>query len=525
MCGDHNHEISEAEFRLHPKQRKLDLGSQEEIANLLCMGPDKKLLRDKLMQITGKVILMKDIHNIKTRLVNTKLQSKSTLSESYDPKDVIHLSDIGDGVHVVDNPQDKVSDEIQIPLSHIPSSQVINNQSTVMIHSAQQTLNQDVDQSCYMEAQAYQQPANMFTINIQSFQPPQLYSVASQPFQTSVPSIMPVSNILQNVHSVEPTCSADHFQHWSGIEGKHSLQEKNYQPLTAVALSQTQHNEELHCVPLLNQQQTVLISPPSPIYTTLASPQDISNKRKSKRNPRVTTKVKKQRLKGRAAVMTYVKKKRKCPIQTDKDHLIKKYFQKAAVNLFFNERLNSAGNKLLKNLPAVQGISKMSEKISENKCHDLLKPLAWLFGKWRSEDGKGQYPTVSDFTYAEEVEFFPIGMKPIVEYKFYSWKPENGLPLHRETGFIRIKPETNHIAFVSAHNLGVVEIQEGEVTGQELTVETTNLGRTSFNKPPEVKTLKRKLKRIGDQLEQVIDMQTTKTEMTEHLRITFKKTE
>ena len=51
------------------------------------------------------------------------------------------------------------------------------------------------------------------------------------------------------------------------------------------------------------------------------------------------------------------------------------------------------------------------------KYNEALKPLSWLFGKWRSEQGMGKYPTIQDFTYIEEAEFSPIGMQPNVEYK------------------------------------------------------------------------------------------------------------
>uniref|UniRef100_A0A0B6Z6E5 THAP4-like heme-binding domain-containing protein n=2 Tax=Arion vulgaris TaxID=1028688 RepID=A0A0B6Z6E5_9EUPU len=167
----------------------------------------------------------------------------------------------------------------------------------------------------------------------------------------------------------------------------------------------------------------------------------------------------------------------------------------------------------------------MAEGSTGNQFHETLKPLSWLFGTWRSTEGKGIYPSISDFTYSEEAVFLPVGLKPVVDYKLYSWKTDTDMPMHREKGFIRIKPNTNQIAFVAAHTMGVVEVQEGEVHGQELTVETKNIGRTSFNSPPEVKVVRRTLKLIGNTLEQVVFMQTDKTELNEHLRITYKKVE
>ncbi|GFO31540.1 THAP domain-containing protein 4 [Plakobranchus ocellatus] len=207
--------------------------------------------------------------------------------------------------------------------------------------------------------------------------------------------------------------------------------------------------------------------------------------------------------------------------QADRDNLMRKYFQQATVNLFFNERLKYSGNKLFKIFNTAG--ARMSNKQAELKYNDALKPLAWLFGKWRGEQGRGKYPTIQDFSYTEEAEFSPIGMQPNVEFKLYSFKPDTNAPMHRETGFVKIKPGTNHIAFVAAHNLGVIDIQEGEVSGQELNVTSHSVGRTTFNKDPIVKVTKRRLKRINDELELVMEMETDKTELTEHLRITYTK--
>lgn len=163
--------------------------------------------------------------------------------------------------------------------------------------------------------------------------------------------------------------------------------------------------------------------------------------------------------------------------------------------------------------------------MSQAPVHDMIKPLAWLLGKWRADKGgKAHYPTMTTMEYGEEVEFFHVG-QPNIQYSFYSWDAEIKKNLHRETGFIRVQPGTNKLAFISAHNVGVAEVQEGEFKENELTVETTGLARLSFGKEPATKKLLRVIRRQGDQLEQVMSLETTKTPMTEHLRITFKKVE
>jgi hypothetical protein len=46
-----------------------------------------------------------------------------------------------------------------------------------------------------------------------------------------------------------------------------------------------------------------------------------------------------------------------------------------------------------------------------------LEGLAWIAGKWSvHEPGKGRYPTIKDFTYAERIEFSYSGQK-MLDYK------------------------------------------------------------------------------------------------------------
>lgn len=42
--------------------------------------------------------------------------------------------------------------------------------------------------------------------------------------------------------------------------------------------------------------------------------------------------------------------------------------------------------------------------------------------------------------------------------RFNSFHPDTHKPMHRECGFIRLKPDTNKVAFVSAQNTGTVPL-------------------------------------------------------------------
>ncbi|KAK2174129.1 hypothetical protein NP493_826g00016 [Ridgeia piscesae] len=153
----------------------------------------------------------------------------------------------------------------------------------------------------------------------------------------------------------------------------------------------------------------------------------------------------------------------------------------------------------------------------------MVASLSWLLGKWRSEDGFGHYPTLKDFKYIEELEFTHIG-QPNIQFTFYAFNFETKKPMHREVGFIRMDPETKKVAFISAQNTGLVEVEEGELAApQELHIQSHTVGRMTFGKEPGVKEIKRTFKMVGDELEQVISMATSATAMTEHLRIRYKK--
>lgn len=85
--------------------------------------------------------------------------------------------------------------------------------------------------------------------------------------------------------------------------------------------------------------------------------------------------------------------------------------------------------------------------------NEAAKPISWLIGRWKSESAVGSFPTINDFQYGEEIEFNSFG-QPLLNYRAHSFKPGPNAPMHFEAGFLRIKPETNSVAFMVAHNFG-----------------------------------------------------------------------
>ena len=101
--------------------------------------------------------------------------------------------------------------------------------------------------------------------------------------------------------------------------------------------------------------------------------------------------------------------------------------------------------------------------------HPDLNPLAWMVGTWRGK-GRGDYPTIDSFEFAQEVVFNHDG-RPFLTYYSRSWildkEGEILRPGGSETGFWRIKPE-NVLEVVLAHNTGIVESWVGRFDGPKI---------------------------------------------------------
>ena len=109
--------------------------------------------------------------------------------------------------------------------------------------------------------------------------------------------------------------------------------------------------------------------------------------------------------------------------------------------------------------------------IPEN-LHPELMPLAWLIGTWRGK-GRGAYPNVSGFQFAQEVSFNHDG-RDFLNYFSRSWiideNDEIVRPAASEVGFWRVK-KNNVIEVLLAHNTGVAEGWVGIVKGAKIQLE------------------------------------------------------
>ncbi|XP_068939453.1 peroxynitrite isomerase THAP4 isoform X2 [Petaurus breviceps papuanus] len=173
-------------------------------------------------------------------------------------------------------------------------------------------------------------------------------------------------------------------------------------------------------------------------------------------------------------------------------------------------------------LPYLNGL--LAPDCETPKMNPVIEPLSWMLGTWLSEPpGDGIYPTLQPFHYLEEVHITHVG-QPMLNFSFNAFHPDTKKPMHRECGFIRLKPDSNKVAFVSAQNTGIVEVEEGEVNGQELCIASHSIARISFAAEPRVEQIMRKFRLNAEgRLEQTVSMATTTQPMTQHLHITYKR--
>jgi THAP4-like, heme-binding beta-barrel domain len=133
--------------------------------------------------------------------------------------------------------------------------------------------------------------------------------------------------------------------------------------------------------------------------------------------------------------------------------------------------------------------------------HPDVEVLAFLLGEWRGE-GRGEYPTIEDFGYREEVVFGHVG-KPFVSYTQRTWALDDGRPLHSEAGYLRPQPG-GRVELVLAQPAGLVEVDEGAVRDGHVELTSTLIARTPSAK--EVTEVRRSLDVDGDVMRYQLEM-------------------
>jgi THAP4-like, heme-binding beta-barrel domain len=148
---------------------------------------------------------------------------------------------------------------------------------------------------------------------------------------------------------------------------------------------------------------------------------------------------------------------------------------------------------------------------------DLLASLRFLIGRWRGE-GRGEYPTVSDFSYIEECRFTKAAM-PFLAYTQATRDPATGEAMHVETGYWR-PGGPGLIEATIVHANGWVEVAAGTVANNVIDVHSTALVGTPTAED-EVAALNRRIEVNGDTLRYTVDMAACGHPLLRHLEATL----
>ncbi|MDH3708224.1 MAG: FABP family protein [Acidimicrobiia bacterium] len=148
--------------------------------------------------------------------------------------------------------------------------------------------------------------------------------------------------------------------------------------------------------------------------------------------------------------------------------------------------------------------------------HPDLASLAFLVGTWSGE-GRGDYPTIDEFGYVEEITIGHVG-KPVLAYVQKSRHADTGLPLHGESGYYRPAGPTG-IELAIAHPFGAVEVSEGTVDGQRIELMSHTVATTTTAK--KVSEVRRIIEVEGDAMHYVLDMAAVGQPLQFHLEATL----
>ncbi|KAL6314458.1 hypothetical protein AAG906_025943 [Vitis piasezkii] len=149
--------------------------------------------------------------------------------------------------------------------------------------------------------------------------------------------------------------------------------------------------------------------------------------------------------------------------------------------------------------------------------HPAIQPLSYLLGAWRGQ-GEGGFPTISSFSYGEELLFSHSG-KPVIAYSQKTWKLSSGEPMHAESGYWRPKPDGT-IEVVIAQSTGLVEVQKGTYNAEEKLVKLQSelVGNAS-----KVTEISRVFELVNGELSYVVQMATNLNSLQPHLKALLKK--
>ena len=145
-------------------------------------------------------------------------------------------------------------------------------------------------------------------------------------------------------------------------------------------------------------------------------------------------------------------------------------------------------------------------------------PLAALAGTWRGS-GEGEYPTIADFAYTEELVITPVPNRPLAHWRSTTRDAVTGEPRHAESGFLRAT--TQGLELVVAHSFGIVEAAAGSFDGGVLALRSSGLLGTASAK--QLDEVERRYELDDETLRYTIAMAAVGVPLTHHLRAELRR--
>ena len=140
-------------------------------------------------------------------------------------------------------------------------------------------------------------------------------------------------------------------------------------------------------------------------------------------------------------------------------------------------------------------------------------PLVALAATWRG-GGQGEYPTIGDFAYTEELVIATVPDRPLAHWRSTTRDASTGEPRHAESGFLRVTPDG--LELVVAHGFGIAETATGNFDGGVLSLRSNRVLGTATAK--QVDQVERRYEFGGDTVKYTIAMAAVGVPLTHHLR-------
>nr|CAI5867543.1 unnamed protein product [Callosobruchus analis] len=156
--------------------------------------------------------------------------------------------------------------------------------------------------------------------------------------------------------------------------------------------------------------------------------------------------------------------------------------------------------------------------------HEVVRPLKWLVGKWKTCKAEISYPTIPEpIEYEETLSVTSLG-QPLLNFKTTAWDPVKKAPSHLEVGYLIPIPNRNIVTFCTAMNMGVSTVEEGEMKKENVLKLTSRcIGHSSVWKLKTILTERIYTLNEEGRLTYRFSMETTDTPLTVHLNAIYEK--